>query len=138
MRGTQAIPWIHEHQNCLNTGPTGAGKSYLACALGNKACREGAGLAGTDLLVLDNWGMSLLTDKQRRDLLEILDDRYDNRSTLVASQMPHKKWHELIGDPTVAATILDRLVLNAYKLTFKGESMRKAANGKFKETASMG
>ena len=166
MLSLASCQWIHERNNCIITGPTGAGKSYRACALGHTACREGysvryfrlprllqdmsiakgdgrypkllTSLAGTDLLILDDWGMSLLTDEQRRDLLEILDDRYDTRSTLVTSQMPPKKWHELIGDPTVADAILDRLVHNAYKLTLKGESMRKAANGKFKEPATTG
>lgn len=156
--------WIHERNNCIITGPTGTGKSYLACALGHKACREGysvhyyrmtrlfeelvvakgdgrypkllTSLARTDLLILDDWGMSVLTDEQRRDLLEILEDRYDVRSTLVTSQMPTKKWHELIGDPTVADAILDRLIHNAYKLPLKGDSMRKTAKDKLDKPAS--
>lgn len=156
--------WIHERNNCIITGPTGGGKSYLACALGHKACREGysvryyrtprlfqeigiakgdgsypkliTSLARTDLLILDDWGMSVLTDEQRRDLLEILEDRYDVRSTLVTSQMPTKKWHEIIGDPTVADAILDRLIHNAYKLPLKGDSMRKTAKGNLTEPAN--
>lgn len=145
--------WVAKHNNCLITGPTGAGKSYLACALGQKACREGwsvlyfrvprlfqelavakgdgrylkmlTSFAKTDLLVLDDWGTILLSDEQRHDLFEILEDRYDRRSTLVAGQLPIKHWHEVIGDPTLADAILDRLVHNAYKIQLKGDSMRK-------------
>lgn len=145
--------WIRNHQNCIITGPTGAGKSYLACALAQKACREGFSVlyqriprmfqelatarengryprllgtyARTDLLVLDDWGLAPFSDDQRRDLFEILEDRYDLRSTLVTSQLPIPKWHALIGDPTLADALLDRLLHNAHKLTLKGESMRK-------------
>lgn len=145
--------WLQKHNNCIITGPTGAGKSYIACALAHKACREGFSVlylrlprmlqdlatargdgryprllntyARTDLLVLDDWGLAPLTDEQRKDLFEILEDRYDLRSTLVTSQLPIQKWHHIIGDLTLADGILDRLVHNAYKLTLKGESMRK-------------
>ena len=145
--------WIRERQNGIITGPTGAGKTYLACALGNKACREGftvqyfraprllgeltlakadgrypkimTALAKTDLLILDDWATALLTDDNRRDMLEIMEDRYQRRSTLVAAQLPLDHWHEAIGDPTLADAILDRLVHNAHKITMKGESMRK-------------
>jgi DNA replication protein DnaC len=145
--------WIRQHLNLLITGPTGAGKSFLACALAHKACREGftvlyhrvprllaelgtaradgrypkllAGLARADLLVLDDWGLHPLSDSQRRDLLEILEDRYGCRSTLVTSQLPVATWHDAIGDATLADALLDRLVHNAYQLPLKGESMRK-------------
>jgi len=145
--------WVRNRENCLITGPTGVGKTYLACALAQKACRDGcsvyyartsrllpdlglahadgsfakrlAFLARLDLLVLDDWGIAPLTDPQRRDLLEILDDRYDRRSTLIASQLPVEHWHEAIGDPTLADAILDRIVHNAHKIALNGDSMRK-------------
>lgn len=145
--------WLGEHLNVLITGPTGVGKTWIACALANKACREGfsarylrlprllqdlgiaradgrypkvlAELAKTDLLVLDDWGLAPTTDEQRRDLLEILDDRCERRSTLVTSQLPVAHWHEALGDPTLADAILDRLVHRAYKLELRGESLRK-------------
>jgi DNA replication protein DnaC len=145
--------WVEEHNNILITGPTGVGKSYLACALAQKACREGCrtlyfrlprllqelamargdgrygkmliNLAKNDLLVIDDWGLTPLDDHGRRDILEILEDRHNIRSTIVTSQLPLNNWHEIIGDPTLADAILDRLVHNAYKINLKGESMRK-------------
>jgi len=145
--------WIAHHDNCLIVGPTGAGKSYLACALGQQACREGysvrylrlprllselavargdgrysrvlAALARVELIVLDDWGTAALAPEQCRELLEIVEDRYQRRSTLVASQLPVTHWHEYLGDPTLADAILDRLVHNAHAITLKGESMRK-------------
>ena len=145
--------WISKHQNLIVTGPTGAGKSYLACAFAQKACREGyhtsyvrmsrlfedlglakgdgryskmlASFAKTDLLVLDDYGLAKLTREHRHDLLEILEDRYGVRSTLVTSQLPIEHWHEQVGDPTMADAIMDRLVHNAHKIQLKGGSMRK-------------
>ncbi len=145
--------WLKEHNNVLVIGPTGVGKTYLACALAQKACREGysslyfrlprllhklsiakadgrydkllGGIGRTDLLVLDDWGLDKFVKEQRHDLLEILEDRHGLRSTLITSQLPVKHWHEIIGDPTLADAILDRLVHNAYKLVLEGESMRK-------------
>ena len=145
--------WTKKHQNLIITGPTGIGKSYLACAFAQKACREGmstiylritklfenlamakgdgrylkllASFAKTDLLILDDYGLARLNQEQRHDLLEILEDRHGLKSTLVTSQLPVKKWHEQIGDPTLADAILDRLVHNAHTLKLKGESMRK-------------
>ena len=148
-----ACRWVHEGLNLIINGPTGVGKTWIACALAHKACREGytalylrlprlfedlslahgdgrftklmAAFAKTDLLVLDDWGLAKLTAEQRRDLLELLDDRHGHRSTLVTSQIPVDHWHEIIGEPTLADAILDRLVHNAYRINLKGESLRK-------------
>lgn len=150
--------WVRAHQVVLVIGPTGVGKTYLACALGQAACRHGLSvryfrmsrllqdlalaradgsyakllqkLAKTDLLVLDDWGLAPLADAERRDLLEVLEDRYGRRATLVTSQLPLEHWHDYIASPTLADAILDRLVHGAHKLILKGGSMRKltAAN----------
>ncbi len=153
MRELTRCQWIRQHLNLLITGPTGVGKTWIGCAIAHKACREGYSaqyrrlsrlfdelsyahadgrypqlmnkLAKTDLLVLDDWGLAKLTAAQRRDLLEVLDDRHDRRSTLITSQLPVEHWHKIIGDPTLADAILDRIVHNAYRITLKGESMRK-------------
>lgn len=145
--------WIKDHTNLIITGPTGVGKSYLACAFAQKACREGYSAlylrmsklfedlalakgdgrylkllttyAKTDVLVLDDYGLTTLNQEQRHDLLEILEDRHGLKSTLVTSQLPVKHWHEQIGDPTLADAILDRLVHTAHKIELDGESMRK-------------
>lgn len=145
--------WVKERNNLIITGPTGVGKTYLACAFAQKACREGfntlylrttklfedltlakgdgrylkllTAFAKTDLLVLDDYGFTQLSQEQRHDLLEILEDRHGLKSTLVTSQLPIDHWHEQIGDPTMADAILDRLVHSAHKIQLKGESMRK-------------
>ena len=149
----QSCDWIKENHNLIITGPTGTGKTFLACALAHKACREGLSalyvriprllqdlfiskgdgrygkllksISKTDLLLLDDWGMSKITSEQSRDLLEIIDDRHALRSTLITSQFPVDHWHELIEDPTLADAILDRIIHNAYKINLKGDSMRK-------------
>jgi len=146
--------WVTEHHNLLVIGPTGAGKSYLACALSHKACRDGhvvvyqrlprlledlalshhdgryrklmKSLLKADLLVLDDFGLGPLTSEQQRDLLEVIEDRYDRRSTLITTQLAVKHWHDILADPTLADAIMDRLVHNAYKIELKGaDSMRK-------------
>lgn len=145
--------WIARHHNVIITGATGVGKSFVACALAHTACLEGYGamyyrlprlveelqlargdgrylrllkqLARVDVLLLDDWGLVRLTAPQQTDLLELLDDRHQRRSTIVTSQLPTDKWHEAMADPTLADAILDRLVHNAHRITLKGESMRK-------------
>jgi DNA replication protein DnaC len=147
--------WINQHQNLIIVGKTGLGKSWLACALGHKACRDdrsvlyhrvprlfdalalarGDGrharllksLARSALLILDDWGLANVTADQGRDLLEILDDRQGRGSTIVTSQVDVKHWHEMFASPTVADAILDRLVHNAHRLNLAGESLRKGS-----------
>jgi DNA replication protein DnaC len=147
--------WIAEHQNVLVTGATGTGKSFLACALAHQACRRGyrayyrrasrlfddlrlaradgtyghllGKLARMDVLVLDDWGLAPPQEQERRDLLEILEDRYGSRSTIVTSQLPPAQWHDHLGDPTLADAICDRLLHNAHRLVVKGPSRRKEA-----------
>ena len=147
--------WIRQSQHLVISGPTGVGKSWLACALGHKACRDGfsvlyrraprlfadlatargegrlarmlAMLERTRLLIIDDWGPEPLTAEQRRDLLEIVDDRYEKGSLLITSQLAVGRWHELIGDPTMGDAILDRVVHRAHRLELKGPSLRKPA-----------
>jgi len=152
--------WIERHQNLLITGKTGTGKTWLACALGHRACRdnrsvlyhrlprllEGLGVARGDgryarmlkslarvqLLILDDWGISPLTAEQRRDLMEIIDDRHERASTIVTSQLDVDDWHEHIGNPTIADAVLDRLVHGSHRLKLTGESIRKLKADKAK------
>jgi len=149
-----SLNWLLARQNVLVSGPTGVGKTYLVCALGNQACRQGfstryfklskllaaisAGradgslprlldkLVKTELLIIDDWGLSVLTTGEGRDFLDIIDDRLDKGSTIMASQLPLDDWYTAIGDPTIADAILDRLVHKAYKLNLRGDSMRKS------------
>jgi len=145
--------WIRNKLNTIITGPTGVGKTYLACALGNAACRKGYSvryfqlsrllgklmlfladgsyhkfldqLAKTQLIIFDDWLRNLHTEAQTNDILEIMEDRYKHYPTLVATQMPVEEWHGLLGNPTLADAIMDRLIHNAYRLELEGESIRK-------------
>jgi DNA replication protein DnaC len=149
--------WAAAHQNIIFTGPTGVGKSYLACALGNKACRDGftvayrrasrlfdelaqaradgtyhlllRRLAKVQVLILDDFGLEVLGVAQRKELLEVLDDRHGVSSTVVTSQLEPKNWHGVIGDETIADAVCDRLVHNAHRIKLAGESIRKAEAG---------
>ncbi|HSB52833.1 MAG TPA: IS21-like element helper ATPase IstB [Gemmatimonadales bacterium] len=154
IRSLVAGQWIAQHQNLICLGPTGTGKTFLACALARQACRQGytvryvraprlfqdlalargegsyplllGQLARVELLVVDDWGIAPLTETERRDFLEVMDDRHGTRSTLLAGQLPVSHWHECIGDPTIADAICDRVVHNAHHVTLTGGSMRKA------------
>ena len=145
--------WIQHHQNLTITGPTGSGKTWLACALGHQACRQGLSvryfrlprlfetlriahgdgsyprlmnqLAKTDLIILDDWGLQKMAAAQRNDLMEVIEDRHGLRATLIAGQLPLEHWHEYIGEATLADAILDRLLHNAHRLPLKGDSLRK-------------
>jgi len=152
--------WIRNYNHLAIVGPTGTGKSWLACALGNKACRDGfsvlykrtprlfvdlaqargegrlsrliASLERINLLILDDWGPEPLTAEQRRDLLEIVDDRYDKGSLLITSQVPVSQWHDVIADPTLGDAILDRIIHNAHRIELKGDSLRRRTGEKKK------
>ena len=145
--------WIAEQQNLIIEGPTGVGKSWLACALGQKACHDNhsvlyqrvprlfadlalargddrhprlmRALGGVKLLILDDWGLEPLGAEQRRDLLEIAEERHGRGATLITSQVPVDRWHDLIGDPALADAILDRIIHNAHRIQLRGESLRK-------------
>ncbi len=147
--------WVRQHQHLAVTGPTGTGKSWIACALGHKACRDGFSviykraprlfadlaqargegrlarlmttLERTNLLIIDDWGPEPLNAEQRRDLLEIVDDRYDRGSLLITSQIPVTSWHDVIGDPTLGDAILDRVLHTAHRIELKGDSLRRKA-----------
>ncbi|MDA8170609.1 MAG: IS21-like element helper ATPase IstB [Nitrospiraceae bacterium] len=153
IRSLASCQWIRSHQNVIATGPTGIGKTYLAEAFVNKACREGftavryratrlfgeldiargngsyfnllGRLAKFDLLAVDDWAADPLTEQERRHFMELMEDRHGLKSTFITSQYPVAKWHDRIGEPTMADAILDRIVHNAHKITLKGESMRK-------------
>lgn len=156
MASLASCDWIRRQLNLCITGATGTGKTWLACAFGNQACRQGLSvrylrvprlfemlriaqgdgsyprlmnqLAKTDLMVLDDWGLQKLSAPQRNDLMEIIEDRYGLRSTLIASQLPIEHWHDYVGDATLADAILDRLLHNAQRLLLDGESMRKTTD----------
>lgn len=145
--------WVTAKQNVIITGPAGTGKTFLSCALGNSACRAGMSthylrlprllqemhiaradgsygkvltrLARFSVLIIDDWGLSKLGDRERRDILEVLEDRHNMSSTIISSQLPVEKWHDIIGDPTIADAVLDRVIHNSHRLAMKGESMRK-------------
>jgi len=150
---TKESAWVRNHENIFVLGPTGVGKSFIACALAQKACRDGhsayytraaalfrdlamaradgsfrnllARLSRIDVLVVDDWAMAPLSEPERRDFWEICEDRYQVRSLILTSQLPVTRWHEQIGDPTVADGILDRIVHNAHRIELRGDSMRK-------------
>jgi len=161
MRSLITSDWVRQHHNLIFIGPTGIGKSWLACALAHKACRDGftvlhkrtaelfrdlvvahadgsfgrllLKLSRIDVLLLDDFAMAPLKDTERRDFLEICDDRYQRRSLILTSQVPVQHWHEQIGDPTIADSILDRIIHDAYRIELNGGSLRKKKGRKPEE-----
>lgn len=153
IRQLATCTWVHEHQSVIVSGPTGTGKTYVACALGNQACRKGyrvlycrasrlfdelglarasgtygrllGKLARMDVLLIDDWGLKPLSEQERYDLLEVFEDRYSSRSTIMTSQLPPAKWHDQLGEATVADAILDRVLHGAHRIGLKGPSRRK-------------
>ena len=153
IRRLATCKWVTKHQNIILAGPTGIGKTFVACALADQVCREGmtatyrrmprllnelllaradgsyikllARFAKTDVLVVDDWGIAPLSDQERRDMLEVFEDRHGTRSTVIATQLPIDAWHGYIGEPTIADAIMDRLVHNAHRIQLKGASLRK-------------
>lgn len=164
MRRLATCEWIKKRQNILISGSTGCGKTFIVCALANKACREGYSVvyrrvprlihelqlakgdgsfqrllsrwAKTDVLILDDWGLAPLAAPDRHDLLEVIEDRHAEHSTVIAGQLPIKDWHKYIGDPAVADAALDRIVHSAHRINLKGESMRKKRSTLTKEENS--
>ena len=153
MKSLGTCVWLKDKLNILLTGPTGAGKSFIACALGHRACLHGyrtlyfrlprllhdlaiargdgrygkimKSISRAELLIIDDWGLVKVTEQEQMDFLEILEDRYGIHSTIIASQVAHSHWHELMSNPTIADAILDRFIHNAYKIDIVGDSMRK-------------
>lgn len=156
IRKLSTCSWIKEHHNLVLTGLTGVGKSFIACALAHKACLEGytslyyraprlfselevakadgryikvlQAIGKVDLLIIDDWGLSKLNGREEKELLEVMEDRYETKSTIFSSQVPVKDWHELIPNKTIADAVLDRIVHNSYRIELKGESLRKEKN----------
>jgi len=157
IQSLSSCDWVRQHHNVVISGPSGIGKTYICCALLDKACREGfsaryvsapkffrrlaiayadgsfdrmlAKLAKTDVIAIDDWGLTPLTDMQKQHLLEVLDDRCSSKSTIVASQFVIDKWHDLVGSPTLADAIMERILSNSYRIDLKGETIRPVRKG---------
>jgi DNA replication protein DnaC len=158
MRSLSGCDWVREHHNIVITGPSGIGKTFVCCALLEKACREGfsalylsaekffrvlamayadgsfdrllSKLARVDVMAIDDWGIVPMGDRERRHMLEVLEDRNHGRSTLVTSQFPIENWHEVVGSPTLADAIIERILTRAHKIELKGESLRRLSRGR--------
>jgi DNA replication protein DnaC len=167
LRSLSTCDWVRQHQNVTISGPAGIGKTYLCCALLETACRQGfsaryfsaakffrqlamayadgsfdrllSKLARTDVLAIDDWGLAPLSDTQKHHLLEVLDDRCGSRSTIMASQFVVDQWHDLVGSPTLADAIMERILANSHRMTLRGETMRPVKRGARQEkTAAAG